>query len=294
MELIAKCPVCDSDQLANYLSCVDYTVSKKEFQVQKCSQCGFIFTNPRPSEDAIGPYYESEDYISHSGTSKGLVNRLYHLVRNYSIKSKRRLIARYSPGKKILDIGSGTGEFLNELDQKGYSVIGLEPNEAARKQSISNYTLSILEPGKSQEFNEDSFDAVTMWHVLEHVHRLNEQVSEINRLLKTGGVAVIAVPNPSSADASIYKEVWAGYDVPRHLYHFTPSTIERLFDKHGFSMIKKKIMPFDSFYVSLLSEKYKKSSLAFFRGMFFGKISWLIALFNPNKASSLIYIFKKS
>ena len=293
MELIEKCPVCSSSSLRQHITCIDFTVSQEEFQLQKCASCSFIFTNPRPAENEIGPYYASDDYISHSGTSKGLVNTLYHIVRNYSLKSKRRLVLKYSSGKNVLDIGSGTGEFLRELDRTGFSVIGLEPNEEARNKSIEDFNLAILEPREASGFEAASFNTITMWHVLEHVHNLNDQLSDISRLLKERGVAIIAVPNPESADAGFYKEIWAGYDVPRHLYHFSPSTIEKLFKKHGFSQIRKKIMPFDSFYVSLLSEKYKNSSFSFIRGMFFGKLSLLSALFNSSKASSLIYVFKK-
>lgn len=293
MKQYSNCPVCDHTHFEHYLSCVDYTVSKEKYPIVRCKNCSFVFTDPIPNENKIGSYYESEDYISHSNSKKGIVSSLYQFVRNYTLAKKVVLLNDLSKRKNILDIGAGTGEFLSMCQKNGYSIEGIEPSEAARQQAENNFNIKLNTEQKLKSFQNSSFDFITMWHVLEHVYHLNDRVSELNRLVTDKGHVIIAVPNHTSFDAKLYQEHWAAYDVPRHLYHFSPNSIKQLFEKHGFKLKKTLPMIFDSFYVSMLSEKYKTGSVNLIKAFFNGLRSNIKADAQKT-SSSQIYIFSKN
>ncbi len=292
---VTTCPVCDGDSFSAFLSCTDFFVSGEEFEIKKCSSCGFKITENIEDEENIGKYYQSENYISHSNTSKGIVNSVYHGVRKYMLGRKRRLVEKVTSLKngQILDVGTGTGFFLNEMKENGWKVSGTEKSEEARNFAKNEFGLNNLPSEDLFQLKDKSYDVITLWHVLEHIHRLDENMETFHRLLKEEGKLVIAVPNHSSYDAKHYKQFWAAYDVPRHIWHFAPSQMEKLGAKHGFELTAINTMPFDSFYVSMLSEKYRKSKLAFLKGIFYGKISWLKSIFKPEDCSSVIYVFEK-
>jgi 2-polyprenyl-3-methyl-5-hydroxy-6-metoxy-1,4-benzoquinol methylase len=228
-----NCPVCGSNQINPLLTVKDHSVSREEFVVWQCSNCSLRFTQDVPDEESIGKYYQSTGYISHSNTSKGLVNSLYQKVRNYTLNQKANLIIGQTiKHGKILDLGAGIGAFLSTMKGKGWEITGIEPNEGARQQAKNLFNIELKETGSLQQLPENSFDAITLWHVLEHVHQLHDYIERLKKLLKPNGKIFIAVPNYSSLDSSIYKLYWAAYDVPRHLYHFTPKAIQVLMQKH--------------------------------------------------------------
>ncbi|MFZ1529214.1 MAG: class I SAM-dependent methyltransferase [Ferruginibacter sp.] len=285
------CPVCGSSSLQKIFSAKDHTVSGKQFVMERCSACSFMFTNDVPPQQEIGAYYASENYISHSDTQKGLINRLYHLVRKRTLAGKRKLLQQQT-GKTtghVLDIGCGTGAFLNEMKMAGWQTAGLEPDDTARQNAQKLYGISPEPSHKIFELPHQSFDAVTMWHVLEHVHALHEYLAQVKKLLKPGGKFFVAVPNYTSFDAQHYKEHWAAYDVPRHLWHFSPKSMELLMSKHGLKLLNTKPMWFDSFYVSMLSEQYKNGKGNIVGALFTGLRSNLKAISNKDTCSSLIY-----
>ncbi|MCF8297507.1 MAG: class I SAM-dependent methyltransferase [Saprospiraceae bacterium] len=292
MEEISKCFVCESEKFNNYLSCTDWFLSKEKFDLVECDNCGFIFTNPRPEENIIGKYYESEDYVSHTTEKKSVLNNIYEFVRKRKIKSKYKLISKEANGNKILDIGCATGELLNYFKQKNWDTYGIEPNEKARNFAIENYELNINGEEELKDFPDESFDVIMMWHVLEHVPLLNERIKELKRLLKPNGVIFIAIPNPDSWDAKHYKEYWAAYDVPRHLYHFTQKATKKLLERNNFRVSKIIPMKFDSFYICLLSEKYLSGSIKYLKAIKNGLKSNFYAKRNKNNYSSLIYMVK--
>ncbi|HEY9362172.1 MAG TPA: class I SAM-dependent methyltransferase, partial [Chitinophagaceae bacterium] len=227
------CPVCGSTHLTKVLTVKDYTVSKEDFQLWECATCSLRFTQDVPDEASIIPYYKSEEYISHTNTDKGLINTLYKAVRKLTLTQKRKLINRVTGLKKgvLLDVGSGTGAFAGEMQKHGWVVTGLEPDEGARKIAQKDFGIN-LEPADSfYQLPPASFDAITLWHVLEHVHDLHRYIAQLKILLKPAGKLLIAVPNYTSLDADIYKEFWAAYDVPRHLYHFSPAAMRKLAEK---------------------------------------------------------------
>lgn len=294
-ETLEKCPVCQSASLSEYKKIKDHSVSGEIFSLQKCTSCSFIFTNPRPDEVSVGSYYESEEYISHSNTTKGLLARIYQLVRSRTIRNKRVLIESFAGSKsKILDYGCGTGEFLNEMDQSGWECIGLEPNEKAASHAKDSYQLNVKSPMDLSELEKGDFQAITLWHVLEHVHKLTDTLALLREKLNDNGIMAIAVPNQASWDACHYSEFWAAYDVPRHLYHFGPNSMGTFLSNSGFKLKKIIPMKWDSYYVALLSEKYKGNPL----GPLFAFMTGLWTNFsgsrNINKYSSLIYVVEKS
>jgi 2-polyprenyl-3-methyl-5-hydroxy-6-metoxy-1,4-benzoquinol methylase len=273
--------------------CKDYTVSRETFSIVECCSCGFRFTNPRPEENKLGDYYKSEDYVSHSNTSKGLINNLYQRVRKHTIKGKLKLIGSYSKRGSVLDVGCGTGEFLHTCKVDGWEVMGIEPSEDAREMAIKNYALDVRKEESILSLEKESFDIITLWHVLEHVPHLQERVGELMRLLKSDGTIFIAVPNCASSDAKHYGEYWSAYDVPRHLYHFRPEDIKHLFQDRGMRVERVLPMKFDSFYVSMLSEKYMSGSTNPIKSFFNGLTSNLRAMSSGETYSSQIYVIRK-
>jgi 2-polyprenyl-3-methyl-5-hydroxy-6-metoxy-1,4-benzoquinol methylase len=289
------CPVCNSAEIKNVLQVKDYTVSAESFAIAECSSCSFRFTQDMPDADSIAPYYKSEEYISHTNTATGLINRLYHFVRTRTIVQKRKLIEKSTGIKtgKLLDIGSGTGAFLSEMKQHGWETTGLEPDADARAVAKKVYNVELADTAQLYQLPADHFDTITLWHVLEHVHDLSKYVEQIKTVLHPNGKLFIAVPNYTAMDAAVYKEYWAAYDVPRHLYHFSPQSMEMLMEKHGLKVLQYKPMWYDSFYVSLLSSKYKNGKTNWLAACWNGVRSNLAAIGDKKKCSSVIYVIGK-
>lgn len=293
---ISICPVCGSSNFKSFLTCKDHYVSGEFFDIRECQGCGLKITNNIESEENADRYYESDDYISHSNTSKGFINNIYHLVRRYMLRNKRQLIEKMSRKKSgsLLDIGTGTGFFLNEMANHGWKVTGTEKNKNARNFAKNKFNININTPSDIKNFSEKQFDVITLWHVLEHIYNLNDYMEHLFRLMKDDGLLIIAVPNSNSYDARYYKNFWAAYDVPRHIWHFNTNQMKLLGEKHNLQLKGIKNMPFDTFYISILSEKYKKTKMPLIKGVITGKISWFLSLFDHKKCSSLIFIFKKA
>ena len=289
------CPLCFSDKTGLLFNSNDHFVSRKDFAVFKCSDCGFLFTQDYPEESEIGAYYESEEYISHSDTSRGFSNKLYRIARTIMLGRKKVLVEKVTGLKKgkILDIGSGTGYFAAIMRKAGWQVKGVEINEKARNFSASNFGLEVDLPDRITSYDTNSFDCITLWHVLEHFHDPFKYISEIYRLLKPGAVCVVALPNSSSYDSTYYKQFWAAWDVPRHLWHFQPSTFRIFSEKSGFILENLETLLLDVFYISLLSERYKGSSMAFFKAISKAVIFSFRSLFNKERSSSVIYLLRK-
>lgn len=292
---IKTCPLCGGIHLSKKMTCNDYYATGEQFNLYQCEDCQFIFTQDFPVETEIGKYYETPDYISHSDTKKGLMNQVYHLVRMRMLEKKAQLImsATQKSTGRILDIGTGTGYFAHTMQTKGWMVTAIEKCAQARDFAKKNFNLDVKEDSALALLPNKSFDTITLWHVMEHLEHLNETWDKLHDLLDEKGTLVVAVPNCASYDAKKYKEAWAAYDVPRHLWHFTPETIEQYATNHHFSLVKSHPMPFDAFYVSILSEKNKKNAMPILRGMITGSIAWLHALSNKEKSSSMIYVFRK-
>lgn len=270
-----------------YIKVKDHSVSGEDFELLLNKEFQLLKTNPVPRD--LEKYYQSEDYISHTDGKRSLFEKIYHWVKQYTLSQKEQLISSYV-GKKgnLLDIGAGTGDFLAYAQKKNWKVTGIEPNSKARELAQKK-GVSFVED--MAELSDNSFDVVTMWHVLEHVPDLDKQLTELKRICKSGGFIVIAVPNYKSYDAKHYKEYWAAYDVPRHLWHFSKTSVQKLFSEKGMKLEKVYPMYFDSFYVSLLSEKYKSGKMNFLKAFWVGLKSNLSGM-KTREYSSHIYVLK--
>jgi len=266
----------------------DHSVSGEVFELWLDEQYEILVTHPQPSLEKLPSYYESEDYISHTDGRRTLFEKLYHFIKGIALKKKLNLVNSLSTKGSILDIGAGTGEFLLTCKNDGWHVTGIEPSERA-KQIAHQKGIGMEE--SLANLTDHSFDVITMWHVLEHVPNLEQQLKELKRLLKPNGVLLVAVPNYKSYDAKVYQEYWAAYDVPIHLWHFSKNAISKLFALQSMKLVQVLPMKFDSFYVALLSEKYKNGKMNFFKAFFTGlRSNWFG---NRNKEySSHIYVLK--
>jgi 2-polyprenyl-3-methyl-5-hydroxy-6-metoxy-1,4-benzoquinol methylase len=292
MIVYTSCPNCGDTNISKVLAAKDHTVSKEEFEIWECKNCTLRFTQNIPDQENIGRYYQSENYISHSDTSKGLINNLYHKVRKRTLVQKKKLIEKATKKKtgNILDVGAGTGAFLNTMKNANWNCTGIEPDKNAREKALELYHINLKEAEKLYSLPPETFNAITLWHVLEHVHELHKYVEQLKNLLSKDGKLFIAVPNYTSGDEKIYDEFWAAYDVPRHLYHFSPKAMQDLLNRHGLKVEALKPMWYDSVYVSMLSEKYKTGDSHPIRALINGTISNLETVSDKTKCSSLIYI----
>ncbi|MFZ5431904.1 MAG: class I SAM-dependent methyltransferase [Bacteroidota bacterium] len=291
----SACPVCGYHQFKVAFATKDYFFTGKDFTVNACIKCGMLMTaGLHPGKD-LSVYYKSEQYISHSDTRKGIVNRIYHLVRNIMLRRKHRMVCSVSGLKtgSILDIGTGTGYFPAFMKSKGWQATGTEKSEEARKYASEKQDILVYDEEKLFSLPAASYDVVTLWHVMEHLPNINQHWQVISKILKPDGVLIIALPNVKSWDARHYGPYWAAWDVPRHIWHFSPKHVKELGKKEGFRLSRTMRMPFDAFYISIMSEKYKQSSFPVLKGMFYGKLSWFASLYNKKRCSSLIYVFRK-
>lgn len=286
---LKNCPVCKDEGFQTVLKAKDYLITDELFQIVKCDNCGFIYTNPRPNENELGKYYKSSEYDSHKTKSSSLKDFLYNKVRDYSTKKKLDYITSISKGRRLLDVGCGAGFFINYCNKRNWSVEGMEPN----LESIPLISKGITIHSTFSTIKENSFDIITLWHSLEHIPQLDEVLSTVKKALKNDGKIIIAVPNINSLDAKLYNEHWAALDVPRHLYHFTQSSLAHLLNNYQLKISNIHPLIFDSFYVSLLSEKYKSGTMNYFNAFKKGLKSNNWAKYNNSEYSSLMYTIEK-
>jgi len=288
-------PNINQDSLEIFLTCKDHTVSRETFTLLLDKNSDLLITFPKPDDNKLYKYYESDTYISHTDSKKSILDKVYQIVKNYAIKQKIKLInSQNSDEKSILDIGCGTGDFLKACKDKGWNIKGVEPNEKARDLALEKLNSEIYLAKNIEDLlksNINGFDVITMWHVLEHIPNLEEYISILKELLKPEGTLIIALPNYKSFDAKYYKNFWAAYDVPRHLWHFSRKSMKLIFSDKKFEIVKILPMKFDAFYVSLLSEKYRTGKSNPFRAFYTGFISNLKAN-RSGEYSSLIYVLK--
>lgn len=297
------CPICQRDGSEPIGVVMDRLVSQESFALDRCPHCGFIRTANAPRGAALGRYYKSKEYISHSDTHKTLFDRLYHYARRWMLMLKRRWVLKYLPSQEkreermnLLDIGCGTGYFAHYMQQHGCRVTTIEQDADARslafeKQGLSPYTALLNAP-----LEEKSFDLITLWHVLEHIDTLEEHFNTITRLIKPNGLLVLALPNPTSWDARVYKMDWAAWDVPRHLWHFSPDNIVSLAERYDFRLKAVRPMWLDVYYIALLSEQRKGTTpfVALLKALPIAVWGTLRTMFKTHEASSLIYFFIRS
>jgi 2-polyprenyl-3-methyl-5-hydroxy-6-metoxy-1,4-benzoquinol methylase len=291
----STCPLCSSVKIELQFTCKDHFVSGEVFPVSTCADCGFTFTSEHPDEESSGRYYESEDYISHSDTSGGLVNRLYKTARDFMLHRKTAIVKRFTGLQRgnLLDIGSGTGYFADAMKRSGWQATGVEISSKAREFSAKTFGIEVIVPSEISNLPAGSYDCITLWHVLEHFADPFSYMNDIAQLLRPDGRCIIALPNCSSFDAAHYQKFWAAWDVPRHVWHFTPDTFRMFAQKTGFEVIAIRTLPLDVFYISILSEKYRGTMLHFPVGLLKGAWFWIRSLVDNQRSSSMIYVLKR-
>jgi SAM-dependent methyltransferase len=290
----SRCILCGSEKTGLGFICTDHFLTKENFPVYECGNCSFLFTQDYPDETEISRYYESDDYISHSDTTTGITNMVYHVARRLMLRRKRALIRRVTGMKtgSILDVGSGTGHFAASMKKGGWKAAGIEVNDRARKFAEDNFGLEIISPENISSFAGRSFDCITLWHVLEHFYDPIKYLENLKPLLRSGGIMLVALPNRRSFDAEHFGAYWAAYDVPRHLWHFDPETFADFSSRAGLKLVRMSVLPLDVFYISVLSEKYRDARMYFISGLAKGLWFALKAIFRKNRNSSVIYILK--
>ncbi len=288
LEKLVSCPVCGGHSFKPFLTCVDHTTTGESFHVEQCVECQMLATNPRPTESNAGKYYQSTKYISHTSNTHGIIDRIYLIVRHFTLRWKYALIKNNLKTNTILDFGAGTGHFLDYCLSKNINGYGIEPSDAKKNHPRIKDSLD--------QIPVTQFDVITMWHVLEHVYNLDHTLHKLKNLLTNSGTIFIAVPNWQSYDATLYKNYWAAYDVPRHLWHFSQKNMTTLLAKQGFKLLDIVPMKLDAYYVSQLSEKYKNNGTLnlkhMLRAFWISVVSNFKATRNKNY-SSLIYIAGK-
>ena len=287
-----KCPWCGSEKAQINLWLKDEFLSKEDFHICECLSCGLLYTMPRPNKEKIGEYYKSEEYYSHQENKKGFIPRLYESVKKVNLKHKYNLATQGLNVGKMLDIGCGVGDFLHTAEEHGWKCTGVEPSEDAKAIAKTKTKADIINSEAIEKIPDASFDLITMWHVLEHVDDLKWQIEQLHRLTKTKGRIVIAVPNYKSYDGQYYKELWAAYDVPRHLSHFNKNVLTKIFQSKHLELVRTDKLIWDAYYISYMSEQYKQHKFPLLKGAIRGCISNCKAR-RTKEWSSMVYIFEK-
>lgn len=295
---VQQCPICNGITFAPFITCIDHAVSHETFHLIKCADCELLITSPRPVIEDTGKYYESPAYISHSSKAKTSLDKMYVTARTFTLKWKMSVVEKHASlttRKNLLDFGSGVGEFLKVAKSNGWNITGVEPSKHAREQAADIIAKDIKPALEDVTQGKNTFDVITAWHVMEHVHELSPTIHTLRNLLEEKGTLIIAVPNHHSWDAIHYKQYWAAYDVPRHLWHFNMKSMTRLLESHGLRITTILPMRLDAFYISLLSEKYRAGSFTI-GGMTTSFLNGLRSNYHAKKNmeySSLIYIVKR-
>jgi len=291
---INSCPVCNSSQFSAFKEVPDWLVSKEVYTISQCNTCLFKFTSNAPTAESIGPYYNSEEYVEHSDTKSGVIYSVYHYARTLMLKFKLSKIKKNTSGKKLLDVGSGSGYFANYMKQNSYDVTGVEISDKAVALCKTKFDIQAKSPEEFLAGKLDlDYDIISLWHVFEHVYTLDEYFDMFSKSLKKDGTLILALPNSDSADAKIYGKYWAAYDTPRHLWHFTPATLSHFAEARGFTVVKKCRLPLDPFFNAMVSASYAPEFTLLPISVLKGLYSFIISLFNKDKSSSLIYFLKK-
>lgn len=294
LNIVKNCPVCGSNNYIKVLTASDYLVSNESFEIMECNDCSLRFTSPIPDSNEVVNYYKSDKYISHAKRVTSIFDIVYKIVRKFTLRSKRKIVKRISQKQSgmLLDIGCGTGEFLKTMQQSGWEVTGVEEGAEVREIAETNTDSTIMNQ-KGFFKSEQKYDVITLWHSLEHLNTLTRFLEKISISLNANGVIIIAVPNYKSFDAEYYKQDWAAYDVPRHLYHFSFEAMVKLMGKFGFELMHSKQLPFDPFYVALLSELWVRKKHNIVKALIVGWESFVAGHKDAKRGSSILYIFKK-
>lgn len=292
---LSACPMCGAVETVPYATCMDHLSSRQQFMLLRCPACGIVFTDKRPQEEEMVKYETLESEIRRADTPNGLIEKMYRHVRKKMMRHKAGLVTglSYRNSGTLLNYGAKRGFFSSFMEKKGWKVTSVDKYHENRQFSLEHFHHRMYEMQEMDNFQPETFDVITLWHVFEHEYHPHELLDTLHRILRPGGILVMACPNICSTDALHYGPYWAAYDVPRHLWHFNPVSMERLARRHGFTLMHHEKMPYDSFYISIMSEMNMRHSMPILRGMAYGLHSWLVSLTKRGKSSSIVYVFRK-
>ena len=286
-----NCIICENNESVDYLQLTDrLSILPTNYHLVQC-QCSFVYLNPRPKIDNISSYYPSEKYDPHYMSNKSIWIKFYHFVQFFTLRWKYSKIPDIHRSRNLLDIGAGQGEFASFMSKRGWNVVIQDANIDIIDKNIPhdyNFVKDL------QQINEsESFNVITLWHSLEHIHNIKDLYSQINRLLAPEGVLLIAVPNLQAPEKKSFGVKWAAYDAPRHLYHFHPDSIKRLCMKYDFKIVRKFSLFQDSPYNILLSIS-NKSLIQLLRAAIILFMTLIQSIYRgPDYSSSFLVICKK-
>ncbi len=285
--MMKACPLCNTSESRAYIQCSDNLVTGTIFTIEECLACGFLFTSDEPGKENIGEYYASDSYEALTGKRSALRS----LIRSLRQRHVARIIENRRQGTKgtLIDIGCGAGDFLLLMKKRGWLVRGIEPDESCRK-NLATRGINVITPDDITTIPDASADVITLWHVLEHVHDLLEFGGHLKRILAPGGICIIAVPNATSFDGRVYGKYWHGYELPRHLYHFTAETLSRFAHMSNFTILQLGAMPLDSLYGCLKSEEYRHGNAL--RGLIVASISIALSQLRTSSSPTIFAILK--
>ena len=289
------CPLCGASGQIPYASCTDFTISKESFTLMRCPSCGVVYVSDPPAEKDINRYEKLNLKLELGDNPSGIINKLYYRIRSRMLHKKAMIVEKqaYRTSGTLLNYGAKTGFFSYAMERRGWKVVSVEKYHEERIFSLQMFHHRMIDIPEMSQLKSGTFDVITLWHVFEHSYHPHELLDRFYELLRPGGVLVMACPNLRSTDAMHYGPYWAAYDVPRHLWHFSPTSLTNLAAKHGFTLMHHERLPYDSFYISILSEKHQRHKLPFLRGMLHGFDSWLVSLVKRGRSSSLVYVFRK-
>jgi SAM-dependent methyltransferase len=291
---VPDCIVCGSGQRHPHLRAPNRFNVGEVFPLVQCSQCGFVYLSPRPSQESIGSHYEDEGYHPHQAEAAGVVDRIYRISRDWNLRYKRWMVESHHRKGALLDFGCGTGEFLAEMRANGWQVTGVEP--AAQARAVAE-GLGVR-ASADLEGCDGPYDVITLWHVLEHVHEAAGQFRRLCELLTPGGILVMALPNIGSVDSRAYGANWVALDAPRHLFHFRPQDVRRFAVARGLTPAGGGVLPLDTPYNVLLSEQLAGQVVrgtrlfGLFRAIRVALAASIRGAIDRSRSSSPVYVFR--
>lgn len=240
MEIIHHCKLCGSTKHKLIYEAEDH-FTQEQFSLIRCTNCSLIFTNPRPSQKELKRYYPPSYYGD-------LGKRFHPVIENVVDLFRKRLgnkIDSYFPNRgRILEVGSGRGTLLYEMAEKGWTAMGTEYSENLAEEVKNAIGVRVYPTPELKDcgFPDNYFDVVLCYHVLEHLPDPIDTLGEIHRIIQPNGLLVAAVPNIGGFTARLTNNRWFGIDVPRHLFHFTPKTLDRALTQNGFEIISRSTL----------------------------------------------------
>lgn len=243
MEYVS-CNLCSSDSFTTLFTLRDtLSLTNEIFRLVTCNQCGLVYLNPRPSAEQLDTFYPEEYWWRRGKKTNNVLSKLARnfeeWYRTYLLNTEVRLLKKMlNKGSKILDVGCGRGDILYLCKRSGFETYGIELSEKAARNARIEYGLDVYQGSLFEiDFGPNYFDAITFYHVFEHLPDSLRVLKKANRMLKDEGILVIQIPNIDSLQFKLFSKRWFGLSIPQHFYHFSSRTIEEMLKKANFEIV---------------------------------------------------------